>query len=1702
MTYGIKLRPGFVGVVQITAIEVKATEYGECAFTELTVIETNMPEQHWCGAPVVWVQSLKNVEIAKSAFKEFLQALKVPEAEMDTTMNAAIESPFDNALTDRRVHVQTHETQTKNGPFVVYNWSIYAPAESGPTTNGDPTADTATCGEPLRPEHLAYLGQRAVPLDVATAAGLVSVDAARAALLLQLLPEQVPSGGIAIPYPHLTPRFWRVRMDGAGGGAKFMAPASRGAPIYDAVAAAGREVAGPLLVSEGPIKALALIANGFRGLGLGGAETGLTDDHKLDPSWESIELPAEGAILLPDADINTNYAVMRGTARLARALTEAHPDLPVKLARLPGPGKQGPDDYLAEHGKEALGAILVTANPINRPSEVAAKLIGLEKDARAREIAKLLGDRFFLVSVLVWGTSELFTVRECFKPAGATKLLDAALKETQEALRKANRFGNAAAAPGTGPYRRVGGRFCRVYVTAAGLEELEPFANFAAEIEREVTLDDGVSPQLMFEIRGTRENGEDLGTIEVSAAEFESRAWPVSKWGARAVIYGTAGAMAHTRAATQLFSPHVERTHAYNHTGYREIEGKLVYLHGGGAVGGENVAMHLDPALERYVLPPVAEDPRGAALCSLRMLDVAPDRLSVPLHCAVYLAPLCHWISPDFVVWVWGKTGSYKTSVTATAQGHFGDFDFGHLPGSWSSTYASLEALLSRAKDALVTIDDNVPSGAADYDRARQTATQVVRSVGNNQSRGRMRADLTARPARPPRGLVVSTSEDMLSGESVSARALALRFEKDVVNRDVLSELQKNARRLPHAMRSYVEFVATQDAWLRDVAPQRLIELRGEFARAGQHARAPDAAARLALAGEMFARWGQSIGLYTPRAAAALHHRIHAALVEASAAQAIAADEREPVTRFLNMLASLIAQGKAVLGADVKAVPSQAAVGGETFLGWRDGDRLLLLPEPTYTMVVREISSGREGFPWGAETLWGELLSMGLIAEHDEKRTRKKRMVGGAYTRVLVLWGRALAGPEDRAIPPDGPSGQSDGSDPAPSALPNAPHAPHVPRSDLPSGAHVTLTGTSAFGANAPHAPQDRSTDTCIAGLPNVAAEDRAPVGAGPSSLHPRSGACGAGGEKGGDPDVLGAPRIADPGGADRGTVGRSYVLVTDASQLPAVADALSSAESVALDTETTGLDPLEDRVRLVQLGLPNGRIYVIDVWATGGLGPVAEVLCRVPWLGHNLAFDVGFMRQLGVAPTKVVDTMLLAQVLDCGLHSGVKGYFTLSALLGRHLGLVVSKDQQKSDWAGALSQEQLLYAACDVRHLHELVEVLAREVDARGLTPTASLECEVLPAIADLQLAGVCFDRERWIALTEQKRREAADAKAFVERELDIKNANSAKAQVLPGLQKRLGPGVKGTSAEDLAPYADDPVVTALKKFRAAETFVKNHGEPILASMIDGRVRGRWHQMGTTGRMSCSDPPLLNLPKSKDVRSCVVAPRGCVLVAADYGQIELRVAAQMVPEPRLIEVFRSGGDPHRMIAALIAGVPESEVTEEQRSRAKPINFGFLFGQGPPRFMATSLKDYKIAFTLEEARAFKADYLRAYPGIARWQKLVGAKRPAEMRTLGGRIRAFSDRLRGYSERLNHPIQGTALDGFKAAMAILHPRLAALGARIVLAVHDELVVEALEDQAEEVKDCVEAGMIEGMRRYLTEVPVVVEAKIVRSWAEAK
>jgi DNA polymerase-1 len=255
---------------------------------------------------------------------------------------------------------------------------------------------------------------------------------------------------------------------------------------------------------------------------------------------------------------------------------------------------------------------------------------------------------------------------------------------------------------------------------------------------------------------------------------------------------------------------------------------------------------------------------------------------------------------------------------------------------------------------------------------------------------------------------------------------------------------------------------------------------------------------------------------------------------------------------------------------------------------------------------------------------------------------------------------------------------------------------------------------------------------------------------------------------------------------------------------------------------------------------------------------------------------------------------------------------------------------------------------------------------------------------------------------------------------------------------------------------------------------------------------------------MSCSRPNLQQIPRDRAYRACIRPPAGRVFVKADYSQIELRIAAEITGDQRLLAAYRDGQDVHTVTAAEVLGRENGAVSADDRQAAKALNFGLLFGMGPSTLRETARRGYGVELTEDEAVTFRERFFQAYPGIKSWHKRhpskdwdTGEPITLDTRTLGGRRRLGVAR---FTEKLNSPIQGTGADGLKAALALLwESRSFCPSAALVLAIHDEIVLECDLADAGTARAWLVDCMTKGMQAFLKRVPVVVEATTERDWS---
>lgn len=573
------------------------------------------------------------------------------------------------------------------------------------------------------------------------------------------------------------------------------------------------------------------------------------------------------------------------------------------------------------------------------------------------------------------------------------------------------------------------------------------------------------------------------------------------------------------------------------------------------------------------------------------------------------------------------------------------------------------------------------------------------------------------------------------------------------------------------------------------------------------------------------------------------------------------------------------------------------------------------------------------------------------------------------------------------------------------------------------------------------------------------------------------------------------------------------FIMTED--ELNSYSESFLHASVIAVDTETTGLDPYTSDLRLIQIAIENEPVLVIDCKHVLPKGK--ELLqnllgTKAVKVFQNAKFDLQFLQSAGIRVSgHIFDTMLAGQLLR---SSGGTQRVGLAQLAEHYLNELLPKEEQTSDFSGFLSESQLEYAAKDAEILLRLRNKMIPELKRNHLIEVARIEFACVYSIAEMEYAGIYLDLKRWELLTEMIENERDQALnnlypyigyptvqigMFESVKSSEINLNSNK-QVLELLKKH-GMDLENTSKQILTQYIDHPVVKALLNYRHASKSLNTflYGMPHQINPVTGRLHPHYSQNGAySGRMSCGGPNIQQIPREDRFRACFAAPSGRKLVIADYSQIELRVIAQFSQDKRMIEAYRTGEDLHKLTASLILEKQLSEITKSERQAAKAVNFGLVFGMGAAGLKAYAADTYNSDMSLSEAETFKKRFFEGYRGVDNWHKKIRKDLPSEERTLSGRKFLFR-KDSGMSGRYNAPVQGTAADILKHALGNLHYELEGKDTKLVAVVHDEIVLECPEDSADEIARLLTTVMENAGARYLRDVPVIAEASIADSWA---
>jgi DNA polymerase-1 len=598
-------------------------------------------------------------------------------------------------------------------------------------------------------------------------------------------------------------------------------------------------------------------------------------------------------------------------------------------------------------------------------------------------------------------------------------------------------------------------------------------------------------------------------------------------------------------------------------------------------------------------------------------------------------------------------------------------------------------------------------------------------------------------------------------------------------------------------------------------------------------------------------------------------------------------------------------------------------------------------------------------------------------------------------------------------------------------------------------------------------------------------------------------------------------------------------IIVQDETALQELVAKLKQAPLIAFDTETTDPDPIRADLVGISLAVEEGKGYYIPVGHDAGRQiPKDHVLNALrpiftdpkrPLTAHNASYDVDILEEAGVKVAGLAwDTMIAEWLISpIGEHG-------LKSVAFRRLGVemtpitdLIGTGSKKITMAQVPIEKAAPYAAADADMTLRLVPLQEPELEKANARPLFDeVEMPLVPVIVGMERAGIELNsatlNQMGSELGERLDAIEADINAFLDPPINI-NSTQQLSQALFEQLALPADGISKTKSGHYSTAAsvlerlkgEHPIIELILEHREISKLLGTYvaALPKLVNPRTGRIHTSFNQTGAvTGRISSSNPNLQNIPmrteQGRKVRRAFVAAEGWRLVAADYSQVELRVLAHLCEDPALIDAFRNDMDIHATTAAVVYGVDFDSVSVEQRSFAKRVNFGLLYGMSSFRLAQ------ETGMPRAEADRFVREYFDRFPGVEKY--LTETKRQAAekgyVETLMGRRRYFPaltgkakgrtaaiQRAAAEREAINMPVQGSAADIMKVAMRGVYDKLAEGGysARLLLQVHDELVLEVPVDELNQIVSLVRDQM---RTAYELVVPLKVDVKIGQNWYE--
>lgn len=550
------------------------------------------------------------------------------------------------------------------------------------------------------------------------------------------------------------------------------------------------------------------------------------------------------------------------------------------------------------------------------------------------------------------------------------------------------------------------------HLVAQGKDSDSVIANFVYWISEIITVDDGQDIQKTAVCEGLLKCEIQLPPAKVPFDKLNTTDWYMSSWGIKCIVYPRGGNASQLFFVAQLLSAEVNDRAVFAHLGWQYLDGKYVYLHSTGGIGTDNVEVQIDANLSRYQFPRKPKFEIKAIKSVLTLHQIARNETIVPLIALAFLSPMVELFKlggriPNFLVLLYGLTGTRKTSLALIILSFFGEFGTTSPPASFKDTANAVELKSFQTKDSLLLIDDFHPQQSSAESRTMQQIFQkLLRAYGDRIGRARMGSDLKMRKAYPPRGMALVTGEDVPRGHSSAARFLGIEVESNELNLSLLSEFQNDTNSLNKAMAMFIGWLQPQFEEIGAQIGERFPLVRSNYSAKSNHGRTAEAVAYLEIAYETMLLWMVESKALSNNEAEVMLEEARTVFSKLVINQNILSKEQTPIEIFVTNLTEMITRGKVTLTDKDQALGTRSS---STAIGWQSEKYLYLLPEAAYNALAQQLGQRGEVVPVSATALWKQMASAGLlVTEIEGERVRTTIKVAlkdssGIKKRIRVL---------------------------------------------------------------------------------------------------------------------------------------------------------------------------------------------------------------------------------------------------------------------------------------------------------------------------------------------------------------------------------------------------------------------------------------------------------------------------------------------------------------------------------------------------------------------------------------------------------------------------------------------------------------------------------------------------------------------------